>query len=173
VFGAPVYVHWSVLVAIVLVALLSLASPVHAVVAITSYLGIITVHELGHAFAAHRLGYGVDSVWISFFHGRCEYQAPHFEWHAVIVAWAGVLAQLAIATPILVVGSIFEDYDLGYLAPAIVFLGYVNLLFALVNLAPGAGLDGQVAWRVIPLMLQQRKAKRATQRIVNSFGKRR
>jgi hypothetical protein len=79
-FGAPIYVHWSVLAVVVFLAALSLRSPVYAAVSIASYLGIIVVHELGHALAAHRLGYGVSSIWVSFVHGRCEYGAPYSEW---------------------------------------------------------------------------------------------
>jgi Zn-dependent protease len=136
-------------------------------------LGIITLHEFGHAFAAHRLGYTVESIWINFIHGRCEFEASEFEWDHVRIAWAGVLAQFAVAIPVLVVASIFRAQDFGYLGPAVIFLGYVNLFIAFLNLAPVAGLDGQVAWRVVPLLHEEWKAKRATKKAITSLAKRR
>jgi len=172
-FGAPIYFHWSVPVAVAFLLALSITSPIHATVSIVSYLGIITLHELGHSIAAHRLGYTVEAIWINFIHGRCEFEAPEYEWDHVRIAWAGVLAQLAVAVPVLVAASIFQAEDFGYLAPAVIFLGYVNLFIAFLNLAPGAGFDGQVAWRVLPLWHEGRKAKRATKKAISSLAKRR
>jgi Zn-dependent protease len=90
----------------------------------------------------------------------------------VLIAWAGVLAQLAVAIPILTIAAVFPNHDLGYLGPAIVFLGYVNLIFALVNLAPGAGLDGTTAWRVIPLLYARWKSRRVTKNAIRSWKRR-
>lgn len=35
-----------------------------------------------------------------------------------------------------------------YLGPLVVYLGYLNLTVALVNIAPGGGLDGETAWNL-------------------------
>lgn len=75
-----------------------------------------------NAAAARRLGYDVDAIRVAFFHGRCEHEAPHTESDDVLVAWGGVLAQFAVALPILIVAAAFEEHDLGYAAPAVVFL---------------------------------------------------
>jgi Zn-dependent protease len=152
ILGARVYVHWSVLVVIALIALVSFSSPIHAAVAIASYLGIIVIHEAGHAWVAHRLGCGVDSIHVAFLHGYCTHDMPYNETDHVLIAWGGVAAQLAVAIPILIVATIFDRQDFGYAAPAIAFLGYVNVLIALVNLAPAEGLDGHIAWRAVPLL---------------------
>jgi Zn-dependent protease len=156
ILGASVYVHWSVLVVVALLALVSISSPIHAAVAIASYLGIIVIHEAGHAWVARRLGYGVDAIHVAFLHGYCTHDMPYNEMDHVLIAWGGVAAQLAVAIPILIVATIFDRQDFGYAAPAIAFLGYVNVLIALVNLAPAEGLDGRIAWRVIPLLWRRR-----------------
>jgi Zn-dependent protease len=156
-FGAPVYLHWSVFVVVLLLALVSLRSPVYAAISIASYLAVIAIHEAGHAWVAHRLGCDVYAVRIGFVHGRCEYYAPHRESDDVMIAWGGVLAQLAIAVPVLIISALLGSRDLGYAAPLVAFLGYVNLLIALVNLAPAEGLDGHTAWRAIPLLWRRRK----------------
>jgi len=158
--GAEIWIHWSVLAAVSFLLCMSLKSPIHAVVAISSYLGIIVIHEMGHAFAVRRLGYGVGAISIGFLHGVCEYEPPRSERDFVLIAWSGVLAQLAVAIPVLVLAAALPDADFGYLSPAIAFLGYVNLVVALFNLAPAPGFDGEIAWRVIPLMLRKRLGPR-------------
>jgi Zn-dependent protease len=173
ILGARVYVHWSVLLVVALLAFISFQSPIHAAVSVLSYLGVITVHEIGHAVAARRLGYEVEAIHIAVLHGYCVLEAPQTELDAVQIAWGGVLAQLAVAVPVLTVAQVFPEYDFGYAAPAIAFLGYVNILIALVNLAPAPGLDGATAWRVIPLLGQWWRARRTTKRAVSNFARRR
>lgn len=152
IFGARIYVHWSVLVVVALLTLVSIRSPLHAAVAIASYLGIIVIHEAGHAWVAHRLGYRVDAIHVSFLHGYCTHDMPYNEGDHVFIAWGGVGAQIVIAIPVLAAATIFDRQDFGYAAPAIAFLGYVNLVLALVNLAPAPGFDGQIAWRALALL---------------------
>jgi hypothetical protein len=85
--GARVYVHWSVLVVVALLALVSIRSPIHAAVAVASYLGIIVIHEAGHAWVAHRLGHAVDAIHVSFLHGYCTHDMPYNETDHVLIAW--------------------------------------------------------------------------------------
>lgn len=170
-FGGAVYAHWSVLLAVVLLGLLGLNSPIYAGLAIVSYLAVICVHELGHAYVAHRLGYEVIAVRIGFIHGTCEYEAPHSRWDEVLVAWGGVGAQLIVAATVLVLASI-PPQDFGYLGPVVTFLGYVNFLIALVNLAPGGDLDGSIAWGIVPLVVHRYRARRLTTKTVTRLAKR-
>jgi Zn-dependent protease len=163
-FGASIYIHWSVLALIAVLAAFSISSPIHAFVAIASYLGVIVTHELGHAYVARRRGLEVLSIHIGLLHGRCDHEAPDHEWDDVAIAWGGVLAQLLIAIPFLIFGAVFNEAVLEYLGAAVLILGYLNLLIALLNLAPANGLDGEVAWRIIPLLRARWVARRATDR---------
>jgi stage IV sporulation protein FB len=161
VFRAPVFVHWSVFAVVGLMSLVAVSSPLYAVLFIASYLGIIVVHEWGHAFVAHRLGYEIDSIGITALHGWCLHEAPHTEWDEVLIAWGGVAAQLAVALPVLVVMVVLGDRSWGYFTPAIVFLGLINVGIAVANLVPDDESDGRMAWRIIPLLMQKRRGKRA------------
>ena len=160
-FGAPVYLHWSVLVVVGIMALFAMSNPVHASLFIASYLAIIFLHELGHGFVANRLGYQVDSIWVTFWHGWCVCEAPEDEWSAALIAWGGVAAQFLIAIPPLCIALALGDRDWGYLTAVIVFLGYMNVVVAVSNLLPGDDTDGRIAWRLVPLLLEERRVKRA------------
>jgi len=88
-----------------------------AVGAIISYLAIIFVHELGHAWVASRLGYEVFAIRIGLIHGRCEFEAPYSLWDAALVSWGGVLAQLLVAAVVLLISSVLPDDSGNYFGP--------------------------------------------------------
>jgi len=170
-FGARFFVHWTVFAAVAALALLGLGNPLHALIAIVSYLAVIVMHELGHAFVAHRLGCGVDEIGVTMLHGWCRCEAPEYEWEEVLIAWGGVAAQFLIAVPVLIVALILGDRDWGYFTLVIVFLGYLNLVVAAINLMPGPGTDGNVAWRIVPLLKLRRRAAKAAKRTLRVIGK--
>lgn len=123
------------------------------------YLSIIFVHEVGHALVANRLGLGVLNIQIGWIHGAREYEDSDNEWRAILVAWGGVAAQVAIAIIVLTIAAVIPGEDLGYFGPVEVFLGYLNLMVAAVNLAPSRELDGAVAWRILPYMFRSRRPR--------------
>jgi Zn-dependent protease len=157
--GVPLYVNWTVLLAIVLLTPLALTSPIFGALFIGSYLAAILVHELGHAFVARRLGYEVEAIGLTMLHGWCRCEAPDDEWHAVLIAWGGVGAQLVAAFPVLVVTVALGDGDWGYLTPIIVVMGYMNVVIAIMNLLPADDSDAKVAWRIVPLLLEKWQGK--------------
>ena len=96
--GAPVFLHWSVLVVMGGCLAMAVSDPVVAIVAAASYFSVILIHEWGHAFVASRLGYEIDSIRLSIIHGECIYDASYeTAREAALVAWGGPLAQFAAA----------------------------------------------------------------------------
>ena len=156
IFGAPVYVHWSVIVAITLILFLYRQSPATVAIALISFFSIILVHEVGHAAMANRMGYRVFSLKVCLIHGLCEYEAPRYELDDVKVAWGGVLAQMLVAMLVFTASSLGARH-LSYFGPVLVFLGYYSLLVVPYNLLPVRGLDGDKAWRIIPILYKQFK----------------
>ncbi|MCP5143446.1 MAG: hypothetical protein H6978_01335 [Gammaproteobacteria bacterium] len=158
---APVYVHWTVPVAALLIAVLGWQQPVHAAVFVCAYLAVIVIHETGHAIVASRCGLEVERIDLGWLHGRCYFEAPADEWHDILISWGGVAAQLAIAITVLIAAWAWPGEKFGYAGPVIVVMGYINIAIALTNLAPVPGMDGFTAWRLVPLVRQWNQARKA------------
>ena len=168
-FGAKLHVHLSVVILTVVVALAAVESPAFAAVTLLSFLGVVLLHEWGHAAVAHHFGYAVEGIWLAAIHGRCEYQAPETQWESSVIAWGGVAAQLAVAAPIIALDSVWHR-SLGIFGPVVLILGYYSWLVAMFNLLPLKGLDGPLAWRIIPLLRKRLEARRVVR---NALGRRR
>jgi len=160
VFGAPVFVHWTVFVMIGVLAFMLLAIPIYAALFIACYLAMLFVHELGHAIVARHLGYRVYRIRLTFWHGECETQTPETEWEHALIAWGGAAFQLVVALPPVLIMLLLGARDWSYWTPVIVILGYLNVVVAILNLLPGDETDGNLAWRVVPIYLETRRSRR-------------
>jgi len=144
-YGVPLLVRWYVLAAILLLTLYGLAEPT-ALFALAGWLGMILIHEAGHALAAHRAGFDVASIELGIIHGRCHYL--HFGISSGVQAWialAGPLAQVAVAIPVILIADALPRVPPA-VEPLLVFLGPSAILMAAFNLIPFPGLDGEVVW---------------------------
>jgi Zn-dependent protease len=165
IYGAPVYLHWSALLVVALIIVQSVNNPILAIISAASYFGIILVHETGHAFFVRRLGYQVHGIYLGFIHGLCEYELPYNMKHQAIIAWGGVIAQLVIAIPLIIAAQVFEINNIPGLGPVVAFMGYISVMVAIVNLAPGHPFDGATAWKLIPILIKERtKVKSKTKK---------
>jgi Zn-dependent protease len=172
IFGAPVYVHWSVLASMGLILIIYWQSPIIVAIALLSFFSITFIHEIGHAAVANKLGYRVFALRVCLIHGVCEYEAPHYEWDDVQVSWGGVLAQVLIAMLVFTLSSLGAG-NFAYFGPILLFLGYYSLLVVPYNLLPVRGLDGYKAWKIIPLSYKQIKARSALKKTLNRDRKNR
>jgi Zn-dependent protease len=159
-FGSRVHIHWSALLVMGGMLAASIRSPLLAIIVICSYFGIIYLHEAGHAYFAKRLGYRTYDIYLGFVHGLCSHEAPLNEKHECIIAWGGVAAQLAVAIPLILVAHMTSIARVPGLGPVISLLGYTSAMVAAINLAPIRGLDGEKAWRLIPVLLAERRKPR-------------
>lgn len=62
IYGADIRIHVSAWLLIGIIALSTLKTPLVALAAICAYLGLVLLHEFGHAYFAHRLGYAVHEI---------------------------------------------------------------------------------------------------------------
>lgn len=155
VYGARLHVHWSVLIASGIMLGAFIRQPVHALVLVLSYFGVILLHEAGHALVAKRLGYSPTEIYLTFIHGLCVYQHPDTLKENAMIAWGGVLLQLLVAIPLIVIGQLTPLGSVSLFAIVVAVLGYMSLLVALLNLAPARGLDGALAWRLLPIIFHE------------------
>ena len=156
---ASLHVHLSALVAGALLLLAGSSQPSHALAILGCYFGVILLHEMGHAAMARRLGYAAPRIWLSFLHGACEHDAAETQRDDALIAWGGVLAQLAVAFPLLALAQLhaFDDSALGRIL--VVGFGRANLLLAAFNLLPIRPLDGAKAWPLLPILVREWRAR--------------
>src|SRR5215472_4002487 len=128
-------------------------------VLVTGFLASLIAHELAHAVVARRHGATAEEIRIGFFggtHGRHEYATPRGLWRA---AAAGPAASLILAAASAGITLGLAALHAGPL-PAVVFAAFawINIVLAVLNLLPGAGLDGG---RLIQALAWARSGNRA------------
>jgi Zn-dependent protease len=152
---------------------LALKNWVLAITCLISYVAIIFIHEVGHAAVARRLGYEVTSIRIGLLHGRCEYEHPNSALDASLVSWGGILAQLLIAALVFSIAAAASGGLSDYFGPIVIFLGYINIVIAAINLTPRAPFDGYLAWRIFPAMIDKFRGETVVRRAIRRASKRR
>jgi Zn-dependent protease len=150
--GVDVNLHWSTLVICALIVAFSLPNPTNALVLILSFFAILMVHEWGHVIAARRCRCVAWSIEIYPLFGLTRISAPASFYDECVIAWGGVLAQLAVATPLLAGAALFGASSPATKAAVGIF-GYFNLIIAILNLIPARGLDGAKAWSIVPMLV--------------------
>jgi Zn-dependent protease len=157
VVGTAVYVHWSVVAISIVLVLSSVKDAASTLFLLAAYLGVLFLHEWGHLIVARRRGLAVWSIELYPIHGLTRYAAPVYRYDACIVAWGGVLAQFAVAIPLIAWTTIFGFTSIGPVNGLLAMFGYFSAVIAVVNLAPVARLDGAEAWRIVPLLWRRRR----------------
>src|SRR5580704_18476759 len=105
--GVDVYVHWTVFLIALLMILGALQRPALTVVGLICYLSVLLIHETGHLIAAHRRGSKVFSIKLYPIFGVTYFEAPWSRLDHCIIAWGGVIAQAAIAIPLILWVEVF------------------------------------------------------------------
>ena len=106
-FDAPVFLHWTLLIVLVPVALVIISNPISGLITSLSYFAIITIHEIGHALFAKQQNCRVIEIQIGAIHGYCKYERPLEGHKEYLIAWGGAIAQLIVGVPLIVLSSFF------------------------------------------------------------------
>jgi stage IV sporulation protein FB len=139
--GAPVTVHWSLPLAVVLT---FFVLPLWAAV-----VSMILAHECGHAAFVRQCRLEVTGIELHAFGGRCRYAGHATPFQRAVIAWGGIAGQAALVALVLVAwfalpglhGQVAEDI-------LTIVIG-VNVVVAAVNLVPVGQLDGREAWSLV------------------------
>lgn len=186
--GVPVGVNWSVLVILGLIAVvlaggrLPVAAPdrpvaayaLVGVVAALAFLASLLAHEVSHAVVARRNGVDVEGITLWLFGGvarlRGEPDSPGAD---LRIAGIGPLVSLVLGGLFLGGAALAAVAGAGPLVlEALTWLGFINLVLAVFNLAPAAPLDGgrvlrAAVWRWTG---DRNRAARAATRAGRVFG---
>jgi membrane-associated protease RseP (regulator of RpoE activity) len=60
-----------------------------------------------------------------------------------------------IAALVFAVASVVSGSFADHFGPIVIFLGYMNIVIAAMNLTPWAPFDGALAWRIFPIILDK------------------
>lgn len=172
IFGARLHIHWSAFVVGGALFAFSIKDPVLAMITISSYFGLILLHETGHAAVVRCLGYKPFDIQLSAIHGTCSYPQPYSQYEDALIAWGGVGAQLLVAIPLIIVAQFEWSSHVYGLGPVLAFLGYVSAMMAVVNLTPHPTLDGGKAWSLFPMLWNARRKSKVVRNVINGpWGK--
>ena len=110
----------------------------------------LAAHEVGHAIAARRAGFGVARITLSFGGGSTDIVgAIRHPAHELLIAVAGPAASLLAAFAAAIAHVILVESDHGVAATVAALLAVANLAFVALNLVPGLPLDGGHALRAL------------------------
>jgi Zn-dependent protease len=158
--GVDVYVHWSIF-AFGLVILAELTrKPLSTLAGMAAYLGLLIVHESGHLAMARRRGYQAFSMALYPIFGLASFEVPNSRIDRALIAWGGVLAQLAVAIPLTLYIVLAGYTPFEPLNAVLAILGGYSLVVAAFNLLPIRPLDGSRAWDLIPAWFEQRRIRK-------------
>ena len=154
--GVDVYVHWATFLIGGIVLIGSLPKRLEiTLVAVGAYLGILLIHEWGHVVAGRRRGSVAWSIELYPILGLTRLSVPRSYFDECVIAWGGVLAQLAVALPLIAWVAIFGFTPSEQINAVLALLGSFSVFIAVMNLLPAPRLDGAKAWPLIPMLLRR------------------
>lgn len=128
----------------------------------------ITIHELGHAWAIRRLGYGKSTILLWGMGGLCKNRATYTSKHGLQIALAGPFAGSLMGFPALAALFLIPGLP-GWLGSVLSFTCFVTLGWTLFNLLPIYSLDGGQAL-MYALRFKGGKSRHEATRIAGLVG---
>jgi Zn-dependent protease len=156
--GAPIRLHWSLPLGALWWSQFTFAPALWL-----AFATLILVHELGHALVVLRYGLGLSEVAVHGAGGYCRHgSGSRFE--EAVVAWGGVLAQLALFLGVQVAVLVLGRPHTAHAAQVYYVFTTANLWLAFINLIPVEPLDGAKAWPLLGMLLTRVRARSAPPR---------
>jgi Zn-dependent protease len=147
--GAPIRIHWTAPVGALLFGQLQFVPGFWI-----AFLGLILLHELGHAAVVRAVGGRVRGVLVTGLGGECAYDGVTHPLRRALVAWGGVAAQLVVLMVTGLLLLVFGPPTSFFMADLASGLTTYNLVLVGLNLIPFPPLDGAEAWKLFPLLGQ-------------------
>ena len=156
-----VFVHWSVLAIAAIMLFGAIERPVTTLVGIACWIGVLLLHECGHVVAAQRRGSHVYEIRLYPIFALTFFETPWSRFDHAIIAWGGVIAQAIVALPVLLWIKFLGYTPFNVANEVLTLFGLFSLAVAFFNLLPFKGLDGYIAWQIVPAYIESvRRRKR-------------
>ena len=141
--GSPVFVHFTFLILAAFFVFQGFGNTLEEHIAKLLWLPVlfvsITVHELGHAVAIRKYGYGRSKILLWGMGGLCINRRRYKPKDGLKIALAGPLFGMVLGAPF--IPMLF--FDLGHIINSLVWaMVFVNIGWSIVNLFPIFPLDG-------------------------------
>ena len=162
ILGAEVFVHWTSLPCALIPIFPLVNGFLEVTICVAFLLLLMFLHEVGHAFAAKKLGYQPTAIILKDVHGYCLYEFLNnstIEKDEAKIAWGGVLAQLIIAVPLIILSATTSLFSEKLMTFVVVVFGYYSVLMVIINLLPFKTLDGSKAWKLFGIWWTERITK--------------
>src|SRR5467141_3488168 len=153
--GIKVFVHWSVLLIGAIILLGAVEDAPLAFTVLSSYYGVILLHECGHMVAAQRKRCPVWSIELYPIWGITRFGEPYSRYDYCTIAWGGVVAQALVAVPLLVWVEVFGYTRFQAVNAILAIFGFFSLSTIVFNLLPIRPLDGAIAWGLFPAFFKR------------------
>ncbi|PKN56333.1 MAG: hypothetical protein CVU56_16550 [Deltaproteobacteria bacterium HGW-Deltaproteobacteria-14] len=124
-----------------------------------AFLALVLTHEAGHAALVRHYRLRVVGIDLHGLGGETHWLGRPSLSQRVAIAWAGVFAQgVALATVVLLEAAFGPARD-AWLAQIVYVYTTANLWMIAFNLLPLPGLDGEVAWMIIPAWRRRQRPR--------------
>ncbi|QBJ96931.1 site-2 protease family protein [Rhodococcus sp. ABRD24] len=172
VFGVRLYLHWSLLVTLALIAGILATSVLPTefsdrsaaeywavgTLAAAVFLVSLAAHEMAHSIVAVRDGVPVERITLWLLGGMSELRGEPADPRSELrIALSGPLTSLTIGIAALLLATVLNSHVDPVVTASIAWLGTANVVLAVFNLLPGAPLDGG---RVLHAALWRRSGDR-------------
>ena len=151
--GVPLRWHWSFPLGLGAFTGFALAP-----LAWLAVLALVLVHEAGHAALVRRFRLTAVAVDLHALGGETHWVGRPSLRQRVALAWAGVLAQAVAFLVVTALVAAFGPPRALWLTQVVEVYTTANLWMMALNLLPLPGLDGEVAWMILPAW--RRRARR-------------
>ena len=154
--GAPIRVHWTLLLGAVVWSRFQFLPAFWLGFAL-----LILIHELGHALVVVRYGLGLSEIAIHGAGGYCRHDQSGSRFQEALVAWGGVLAQLVLYAVVQLSLLVFGPPTSSHVGLLVYVFTDINLWIAALNLIPFEPLDGAKAWPLVGILAARWRKKAA------------
>jgi Zn-dependent protease len=104
----------------------------------------------------HRFSIELYPIW-----GITSFTEPYSRFDQCVIVWAGVVAQLVVAIPLIALFEIIGYTRYQPINAILAVLGFLNVLAVPFNLLPVHPLDGAIAWGLLAALFRRRPARSA------------